>query len=111
MLLDEVKSHYGKLKLLIDGEWVESRSTQIQQDTNPATDEVIAEFPVATQEETIKAVEAAQKGFQTWRNVSIRDRAYMLFTMHGKFRQHFEEMCRTLTQDHGRTIDEARGSV
>ncbi|PKN24567.1 MAG: aldehyde dehydrogenase [Deltaproteobacteria bacterium HGW-Deltaproteobacteria-21] len=111
MLLDEVKSHYGKLKLLIDGEWVESRSTQIQQDTNPATDEVIAEFPVATQEETIKAVEAAQKAFQTWRNVSIRDRAYMLFTMHGKFRQHFEEMCRTLTQDHGRTIDEARGSV
>jgi len=111
MLLDEVKSHYGRLKLLIDGEWVESRSTQIQQDTNPATDEVIAEFPVATQEETIKAVEAAQKAFQTWRNVSIRDRAYMLFTMHGKFRQHFEEMCRTLTQDHGRTIDEARGSV
>lgn len=111
MLLDEVKSHYGKLKLLIDGEWVESRSTQIQQDTNPATDEVIAEFPVATHEETIKAVEAAQKAFQTWRNVSIRDRAYMLFTMHGKFRQHFEQMCRTLTQDHGRTIDEARGSV
>ncbi|PKN65215.1 MAG: aldehyde dehydrogenase [Deltaproteobacteria bacterium HGW-Deltaproteobacteria-15] len=111
MLLDEVKSHYGRLKLLIDGEWVESRSTQIQQDTNPATDEVIAEFPVATHEETIQAIEAAQKGFQKWRNVSIRDRAYMLFTMHGKFREHFEEMCRTLTQDHGRTIDEARGSV
>jgi malonate-semialdehyde dehydrogenase (acetylating)/methylmalonate-semialdehyde dehydrogenase len=111
MLLDEVKSHYGRLKLLINGEWVESRSTQIQQDTNPATDEVIAEFPVATHEETIKAVEAAQNAFQTWRNVSIRDRAYMLFSMHGKFREHFEEMCRTLTQDHGRTIGEARGSV
>ncbi|RJR45487.1 MAG: aldehyde dehydrogenase family protein [Desulfobacteraceae bacterium] len=111
MLLDEVKGHYGRLKLLIDGEWVESRSTQIQQDTNPATDEVIAEFPVATHEETTRAIEAAHKGFQKWRNVSIRDRAYMLFSMHGKFRQHFEEMCRILTQDHGRTIDEARGSV
>ncbi|RJR50618.1 MAG: aldehyde dehydrogenase family protein [Desulfobacteraceae bacterium] len=111
MLLDEMKSHYGRLKLLIDGEWVDSRSTQIQQDTNPATDEVIAEFPVATHEETIQAVEAAHKAFQKWRNVSLRDRAYMLFSMHGKFRERFEEMCRILTQDHGRTIDEARGSV
>jgi malonate-semialdehyde dehydrogenase (acetylating)/methylmalonate-semialdehyde dehydrogenase len=111
MLLPEVKKHYGKLKLLIDGEWVESRSSNIQQDTNPATDEVIAEFPLAAREEALAAVEAAHKAFQTWRNVPLRDRAYMLFTMHGKFRERFEEICRVLTQDHGRTIDEARGSV
>ena len=111
MLLEEVKKHYGRLKLLIDGEWIESRSTQIQKDYNPATGEEIAEFPTATSEEAVKAIEAAQKAFQTWRNVSVRDRAYMLFTMHAKFREHFEDMCRILTQDHGRTIGEARGSV
>ncbi|NTV56936.1 MAG: aldehyde dehydrogenase family protein, partial [Deltaproteobacteria bacterium] len=111
MLLPEVKKHYGKLKFLIDGEWVDSKSTSIELDTNPATDEVIAEFPMATKEEAFKAVDAAQKAFQTWRNVSLRDRAYMLFTMHHKFRDHFEMLCRVLTQDHGRTIDEARGSV
>ena len=111
MLLPEVKKHYGKLKLLIDGEWVESKSTNIEQDTNPATDEVIAEFPSATKEEAVAAVEAAHKAFESWRNVPLRDRAYMLFSMHGKFRQHFEDLCRVLTQDHGRTIGEARGSV
>ena len=111
MLLPEVKKHYGRLKLLIDGEWVESKSTNIEQDTNPATDEVIAEFPSATKEEAVAAVEAAHKAFESWRNVPLRDRAYMLFSMHGKFRQHFEDLCRVLTQDHGRTIGEARGSV
>jgi malonate-semialdehyde dehydrogenase (acetylating)/methylmalonate-semialdehyde dehydrogenase len=111
MLLPEVKKHYGKLKLLIDGEWVESKSTNIETDTNPATDEAIAEFPNATKEEAIQAVDAAHRAFQTWRNVPLRDRAYMLFSMHGKFRQHFEDLCRVLTQDHGRTIGEARGSV
>jgi malonate-semialdehyde dehydrogenase (acetylating)/methylmalonate-semialdehyde dehydrogenase len=111
MLLEEVKKHYGRLKLLIDGEWVESKSTEIHKDRNPATDEEIAEFPTATREEINQAVEAAQRGFQVWRNVPLRERAYMLFSMHGKFRQRFEEMCRILTQDHGRTIDEARGSV
>jgi len=111
MLLPEVKKHYGKLKLLIDGEWVDSKSTTIEADTNPATDEVIAEFPTATKDEARAAVEAAHRAFQTWRNVPLRDRAYMLFSMHGKFRQHFEDLCRVLTQDHGRTIGEARGSV
>lgn len=111
MLLEEVKKHYGRLKLLIDGEWIESRSTQVQKDYNPATGEEIAEFPTATGEEAVQAIEAAQKAFQTWRNVPVRDRAYMLFTMHAKFRERFEEMCRILTQDHGRTIGEARGSV
>ena len=111
MLLPEVKKHYGKLKLLIDGEWVESKSTNIEPDTNPATDEVIAEFPSATKDEAVAAVEAAHKAFQSWRDVPLRDRAYMLFSMHGKFRQHFEDLCRVLTQDHGRTIGEARGSV
>ena len=90
MLLPEVKKHYGKLNFLIDGEWVDSKSTSIEKDTNPATDEVIAEFPTATKEEAIRAVEAAHRAFQTWRNVSIRDRAYMMFSMHHKFRENFE---------------------
>ena len=36
-LLPEVKKHYGKLKFLINGEWVASKSTDIQETTNPAT--------------------------------------------------------------------------
>jgi malonate-semialdehyde dehydrogenase (acetylating)/methylmalonate-semialdehyde dehydrogenase len=110
-LLPEVKKHYGKLKFLINGEWVDSKSTDIQRTTNPATDEVIAEFPSATEEEALDAVKAAHQAFQTWKDVSMRDRARMLFGMHAKFEEHYEEMCRILTQDHGRTIGEARGSV
>ena len=33
-LLSEVKKHYGKLKFLINGEWVDSKSTDIQETTN-----------------------------------------------------------------------------
>ena len=110
-LLPEVKKHYGKLKLLIDGKWNDSQSTEIQETTNPATDEVIAEFPSATKEEAREAVAAAHRAFQTWKDVSLRDRARYLFRMHAKFEEHYDEMCRILTQDHGRTIGEAKGSV
>jgi malonate-semialdehyde dehydrogenase (acetylating) / methylmalonate-semialdehyde dehydrogenase len=110
-LLPEVKAHYGKLKFLINGEWVESRSTDIQETTNPANGKAIAEFPSATTEEARTAVEAAHHAFQTWKDFPMRERARLLFDMRGKFEEHFDELTRTLTQDHGRTIGEAVGSV
>jgi len=110
-LLPEVKKHYGQLKLLIDGQWVESASTKVNQTTNPATGQVIAEFPTATQAEARAAVEAAQRGFEAWREVAVRERGKILFDMRHKFEEHFDQLTRVLTQDHGRTIGESRGSV
>ena len=110
-MLQEVQQHYGKLKFLINGEWVESKSTDIHETTNPATGEVIAEFPTATRDEALAAVKAAHDAFQTWKDVPMRDRARLMFKMHAKFEEHYEDMCRILTQDHGRTIGESRGSV
>lgn len=110
-VLSEVKKHYGKLKLLINGEWIASKSNNWQENTNPATGEVIAEFPTATNDEVIAAVQAAHKAFQTWKNFPMRERAKMLFDMRSKFEEHFDELTRVLTQDHGRTIAEAAGSV
>ncbi len=110
-LLPEVKKHYGKLKLLINGEWVDSKSTDIRTTTNPATGEVIAEFPQATKDEARAAVEAAHKAFLDWKDYPMRERARLLFDMRTKFEEHFDEMTRILTQDHGRTIGEAVGSV
>jgi malonate-semialdehyde dehydrogenase (acetylating)/methylmalonate-semialdehyde dehydrogenase len=110
-LLPEVKKHYGKQRFLINGEWIESKSTLIHVNTNPATDEAISEFPEATKEEARAAVEAAHRAFKEWREVPLRDRARLLFDMRAKFEEHFEELSRILVQDHGRTIEEARGSV
>jgi len=109
--LPEVKSHYGKLKLLIGGEWVESRSTVVNQTVNPATGEPIAEFPTATRQEARAAVEAAWRGFEAMKGIALRERARMLFDMRQKYEEHFDELTRVLTQDHGRTIGESRGSV
>lgn len=110
-ILPEVKKHYGKLRLLIGGEWVDSESTVVNQTVNPATGEVIAEFPTATKMEARAAVEAAQRGFEAMKKIALRERARMLFDMRQKFEEHFDELPRVLTQDHGRTIGESIGSV
>ncbi|MBI4775132.1 MAG: aldehyde dehydrogenase family protein [Deltaproteobacteria bacterium] len=110
-ILPEVKKHYGKLKLWIGGEWIDSKSTEVQVTTNPAMGEPIAEFPSATREEARAAVEAAQKGFLAWREVALRERGKLMFDLRRKFEERFDVLCRVLTQDHGRTIGESRGSV
>jgi malonate-semialdehyde dehydrogenase (acetylating)/methylmalonate-semialdehyde dehydrogenase len=110
-LLSEVSKHYGKLKFFINGKWIDSQSNTINEDTNPATGEVIAEFPSATKDEARAAVDVAQRAFKEWRDVPMRERARLLFDLRAKFEEHFDRLCRVLTQDHGRTIDESRGSV
>ncbi|MEW5723622.1 MAG: aldehyde dehydrogenase family protein [Thermodesulfobacteriota bacterium] len=107
----EVKQHYGRLKLLIGGEWVESQSTLINESVNPATGEALAEFPTATREEARAAVEASQRGFEALGRIALRERARMLFDMRQKFEERFDELTRVLTQDHGRTLAESEGSV
>jgi malonate-semialdehyde dehydrogenase (acetylating) / methylmalonate-semialdehyde dehydrogenase len=110
-ILPEVKKQYGMQKLLINGEWIDSKSTEIHENLNPATGEVISQFPTATKEEARAAVEAANDAFMTWKNYPMRERARLLFNMRGKFEEHFSDLCRVLTQDHGRTIGESEGSV
>ncbi|MGD8446534.1 MAG: aldehyde dehydrogenase family protein [Desulfobacterales bacterium] len=110
-ILPEVQSHYGKLKFFIDGKWVDSKSDIIYEDVNPATGDVIAEFPSATDEEIEAAVQSAQSALSAWRDVPLRDKARYLFDLRGKFEEHFDMLCRILVQDHGRTIGEARGTI
>lgn len=53
-----------KVKLLIDGEWVESQSTEWHDIVNPATQQVLAKVPFATAAEVDAAVSAAQRAFR-----------------------------------------------
>jgi malonate-semialdehyde dehydrogenase (acetylating)/methylmalonate-semialdehyde dehydrogenase len=110
-VLPEVQKHYGRLKLYINGSWVASESDLIYEDVNPATGEVIAEFPSATDSDIEQAIQSAQAALASWREVPLRDKARYLFDLRGKFEEHFDMLCRVLVQDHGRTIGEARGTL
>jgi len=110
-ILPEVKKHYGKLKLYINGQWMETASNKYFETTNPANDEPIAEAPVASRDEVEKAIATAQEAFKKWRNVPFRDRTKLVFNLRDTFGRHHEELARILVQDHGCTIDEGRGTI
>ena len=110
-MLPEVKANYGKLRNLINGEWVEPDASGWLDVENPATTGVIAQVPLSTPTDVNDAVAAAKQAFLTWRETPPVLRARSLFTLKGLMEQHFEEFARTIVQEHGKTIEDARGET
>lgn len=110
-MLPEVKKHYGVVKNYINGEWVNSESTQLLDIMNPATDEVIAQVPLSTPNEVKRAVQAAKDAFWEWRETPPVTRARYFYTLKNLLEENFEEMARILTQHMGKEMDQARGEI
>ena len=62
-------------KMLIGGEWVESRSGKRMTSTNPAYDEPIAEVPAGNAQDIQLAVEAGKAAFPAWSRMHVDERA------------------------------------
>jgi malonate-semialdehyde dehydrogenase (acetylating)/methylmalonate-semialdehyde dehydrogenase len=99
------------LRNFIGGRWVPSHATEHLDVHNPARGEVIAKTPLSTARDVDAAVEAAKKAFPAWRDTPAVVRARVLFKFRQQLDDHFEELARIVTTEHGKTLDESRGSV
>jgi malonate-semialdehyde dehydrogenase (acetylating) / methylmalonate-semialdehyde dehydrogenase len=64
--LSNIATEVATVQLLIDGQFVESKTTQSRDVVNPATQAVLARVPFATQNEVNAAVAAAKEAFKSW---------------------------------------------
>jgi malonate-semialdehyde dehydrogenase (acetylating) / methylmalonate-semialdehyde dehydrogenase len=99
------------LKNFIGGHWVPSSGTEMLDVHNPARGAVIAKTPMSTGADVDAAVVAAAKAFPRWSETPPVVRARAMFTFKQLLEQHFEELARIVTTEHGKTLDESRGSV
>ena len=99
------------LRNYVNGEWVESKSTEIIDVTNPATEEVIARVPLSTKDELEEAAKVAAETFKTWSKTSILKRTKLLFKLQNILEENKEELARLITLEHGKNIKEALGEV
>ena len=96
---------------LINGQFVDSNTSEWIDITDPATQEVIAKVPQTTNDEINQAVAAAQAAFQTWRKTPITTRARIFLKYQALIRDHMDELAEILTSEQGKTIADARGDV
>ena len=110
-MLPEVKANYGKLRNLVNGEWVEPDGDAWLDVENPATASVIAQVPLSTASDVGAAVKAAKAAFPEWRDTPPVIRARRLFALKALMEERFEEFARIIVQEHGKTIEDARGET
>jgi malonate-semialdehyde dehydrogenase (acetylating)/methylmalonate-semialdehyde dehydrogenase len=95
---------------LIGGEWLQSApaGTPVY---NPSTGDVISECPAGSAADVDAAVEAAASAFPDWSETPAVERARILARFRGLLEEHFEELVRSNTREHGKTLVESRGDV
>ena len=94
---------------LIDGELVGSeRSLDV---INPATEQVFARCPAATQAQLDQAVAAARRAFEAWRRTSYQERAALLKRVAEVLRQHQDRLAELLTREQGKPLSQARDEI
>ena len=99
------------VKLLINGEFVESKSTVWRDVVNPATQEVLARVPFATPAEVNAAVASGKEAFKTWRKTAIGARARIFLKYQQLIRENMAELAAILTAEQGKTLPDAEGDV
>ncbi|MBN9391482.1 MAG: aldehyde dehydrogenase family protein [Chloroflexi bacterium] len=99
-------------KNYIGGQWVESSSGKTFENANPANyEEVIGNFPLATADDTRRAIEAARNALEGWANMPGPGRGMILDKASQLLDARKEEIAAALTTEEGKTLAEARGEV
>ncbi|TWU48045.1 NAD-dependent succinate-semialdehyde dehydrogenase [Rubripirellula reticaptiva] len=93
----------------IDGKWAHADSGKTQTVINPATDEMVAVVPVMGRDETIRAIEAAERTLAT--PTTIEQRRTWLDQIADLIIKNREELGRIVTHEHGKPWKEAMGEA
>jgi malonate-semialdehyde dehydrogenase (acetylating)/methylmalonate-semialdehyde dehydrogenase len=99
------------LSNFVDGKWITSSASEFLDVHNPARGTVIARTPLSTSRDVDVAVAAATKAFTGWSQTPPVVRARAMFRFKALLEDHFEELATLVTTEHGKTLDESRGSV
>lgn len=97
--------------LYIDGEFLDAGQRSTQDIVNPANGDVLGKLPHATQKDLDRALQAAQRAFETWKHSSPMDRSAILRRVGELSRERAESIGRNITLDQGKPLAEAIGEV
>ncbi len=100
-----------KLTHWINGTHVEGASSQTADVFNPATGEIQAQVPLASQKEVAAAVTAAKAAFPSWSETPPLARARVMFRYKALIEENADELAAIITSEHGKVVSDAHGSL
>jgi 1-pyrroline dehydrogenase len=109
--LERVKTY----QQFIGGDFVDAADGRTAEVVNPANDQVIANVPASAQEDVDRAVNAAEKAFETWKATTPQDRSLLLLKIADALEAKADDLGRLESANAGKpvgaAIDEMHTSV
>jgi succinate-semialdehyde dehydrogenase/glutarate-semialdehyde dehydrogenase len=99
------------MKMIIGGKAVDASNGAVIKVTNPANGKVIDTVPAATEDDVKLAVEKAKEGQKKWAQVPIHEKGDILLKFVAMVEENKEKLARTLSDETGKPITEARGEI
>src|SRR3989344_8851749 len=98
-------------KLYIDGKWINSIANQTFNSINPANKKPIAKFQKGNEKDVEKAVQAAERSLEDWKNTPAPKRGEILLEASYLLKKNKQRLAELVTLEMGKVIKEAKGDV
>ena len=102
---------YVDTQLFINGEWRPSAEGRTLPVVNPATGKEIGRVAHAGRPDLDRALEAAQKGFEVWRDLVPAERSKIMRRAAALVRERAGDVAPLLTQEQGKPLAEAKAET
>ncbi len=100
-----------KQQVFIDGQWLEAEQNKSFAVINPATGKTIAHVPSVSEQQVVKAVEAADQALQSWKQTTAKERSILLKKWYQLMIEHQEDLAIILSTEQGKPMTESRGEI
>jgi glyceraldehyde-3-phosphate dehydrogenase (NADP+) len=97
--------------LLIGGQWVDASAREREDVTSPFNGDVVGNVSLARPADAERAIDAAVKGFETWRRTPAHVRFAILTKAAALADERAEDIAQIMSRENGKSILEARGEA
>ncbi len=95
----------------IDGKHFVGDSKRTSKVFNPASGEQSADVKLASKNDVNKAIDSAEKAFESWSNKPPIQRARVMFKFKELIERNADELTKIIVSEHGKVFDDAKGSL
>ncbi|MGB1160627.1 MAG: NADP-dependent succinate-semialdehyde dehydrogenase [Alphaproteobacteria bacterium] len=100
-----------KQQCYINGQWMDAKSGETIDVTNPATGEVLGTVPKMGAAETAEAIEGARVAQQAWAAMTAKERHAILIKWYNLMMENQSALGELLTLEQGKPLAEAKGEI
>ena len=101
----------NKLPLFMDGNFVDSETSDWIEVLDPSTQKVICQAPCATNNEIDLAINSAKEALIDWKETPPPERSRVMMKYQELLKQNQNEIAAILSKENGKTLEDAKGDV